>query len=126
MTKWQAFLRSTYKNVIVKRKYRAFMALLFDPSYRRDLNKLHELTKYTTNKEMRAINADSLVPGHRIVYPIYALGLFSVAKDLPPIRVVFDAVQGKYVVIDGNHRLPALVAWARTTDSKSLTCEVIW
>lgn len=126
MTKWRAFLRSTHKNVIVKRKYRAFLALLFDSSYRRDLNKLHELTKYTTNKEMRAISADALVPGHRIIYLGYALSLFSVAKDLPPIRVVFDAIQGKYVVIDGNHRLPALVTWARTTESKSLNCEVIW
>lgn len=125
MTKFKAFVRSFYKNIIVKRKYRALMALLFDSTYRRDINNLHLLTKNCTKKEVERIHVDALVAGHRVIYPGYALDLFGMVETLPAIRVVKDPTRNKYVVVDGNHRLPALLMHARSSGSYSVICEVI-
>lgn len=127
MTKWRAFCRSFHKNVIVKKKYKAFGHLLFDREYRASIEKLHQLTKNCTKNEVKPVHIDDLVPGHKIVYPAYALSLFGVANNLPKIRVVYDNERHKYVVVDGNHRLPALILYASTRGlyKDVLFCEVI-
>jgi hypothetical protein len=125
MTKWQAFRHSFHKNVIMKKKYKAFITAFIDPSYRRSINRLRELTKDCTREEVQYIGVEHLVHGHKIIYVGYALGLFAVAKDLPMIRVVYDVQQNRYVVVDGNHRLPALLSYARAIGASAIQCEVM-
>lgn len=124
MTKFKAFCRSFHKNVIVKRKYRAFWTLLIDRHYRADLDRLFELTKDCTKREQRELEVKDLVHGHRVVYEAYALELMRSKDSIPMIRVVFDPVSHKYVVVDGNHRLPAIKTRAMAGETK-VVCEVI-
>ena len=125
MSRWKSFARSFKKNVIGKKKYKAFAMLLFDREYRASINHLFFLTRGCTKSEIVRIDCRSLIPGHKVVYPAYALDLFSKTDELPPIRVVFDRVKQKYVVVDGNHRLPALLLRALASESKTIECELI-
>jgi len=125
LRKLQQFVRSFHKNVIVKRKYKAFLMIFTNATMRRDLNKLYTLSRDCTKREFRPIHINALRHGHAIVYPDYALSLFATARNLPAIRVVFDPVEAVYIVIDGNHRLPALLAYARHSNHEYINCEVM-
>ena len=122
MSKMTRFAKGFYKNVILRHKYKAFLLVIFSSQYRRDLNRLYLLTKGCTRSDLRPIHMDNIVHGHQIVYPGYALSLFSIASSLPPIRVVFDQTQHKFVVVDGNHRLPAL---KMAFNGEFIECEVM-
>lgn len=116
---------SFHKNVIVKKKYKSFLMAIVNPNMRRDLNRMYELTKNCTRTDLKSIPVNSLRHGHQVVYPDYALSLFAGAKDLPRIRVVYDPARDVYVVVDGNHRLPALLTYARHSNYEYIECEVL-
>ncbi len=120
MKKFFAFCKSFYKNVIIKRKFKAFWLILTDPEFKANLNRLHDLCKGKKRLVTRRISKDRIVPGHRIVYPAYAQSLVG-AVYIPPIKVVYDSKRRKYVIVDGNHRLPAILA----TSTKYAIVEVL-
>ena len=124
MAKWERILRSFYKNIIIKRKFKSYWQSFVDMEYRAQINKLYELTKDSTGTVMRYISTDLLVPGHKIIYPKYAQSLIENEESpLEPIKVVEH--DGKFVVVDGNHRLPAIKARAEKHKTNSTYCKVI-
>jgi hypothetical protein len=97
---------------------------LVDPSYRAQLNRLYELTKESSRMEIRYVKTALLVPGHKIIYPGYVLKLLrDESIELEPIRVIES--NGRFIVVDGNHRLPAIMERAKKRRFTSFTkCEV--
>jgi len=124
MSKWERILRSFYKNIIQKRKFRSYYQSFVDKEYRAQINELYELTKNSTGTEMRYVPTNLLTPGHKIIYPKYAQSLIDNEESpLEPIKVV--AWSGGYVVVDGNHRLPAILARAKKHNTNATYCKVI-
>lgn len=124
MEKWKRILRSFHKNIIIKRKFRSYWMSFVDREYRAQINRLYDLTKDSKGTEMRLVRTAMLVHGHKIIYPEYTLSLMlDDTTPLEPIKVVLS--YGKYVVIDGNHRLPAIIARAERLGTEWTQCEVI-
>jgi hypothetical protein len=95
-----------------------------DLEYRAQINRLYDLTKNSKGTEMRLIRTSLLVHGHKIIYHGYAESLMlDDTTPLEPIRVVHS--YGKYIVVDGNHRLPAIIARAERLKTEFTQCEVI-
>lgn len=106
--KWRSF----YKNIIVKRKFRSYWMFITDKEYRAQINNLYELTKNSVGTRMKFVPTSLLVHGHNVVYMEYATKLMMDDNvELPPVKVVKS--NGKYVVVDGNHRLPAILLRAK-------------
>lgn len=130
MKKYIRMAKSFYKNIIVKRKFKSYWQSFVDPEYRAQLNELYEITKHSSKREIRYVKTSLLVPGHKIIYPDYALSLLKKVYDdetveLEPIRVIEH--EGKFVVVDGNHRLPAIIERANRKHrglSSRTKCEV--
>lgn len=121
MKKLKAFCKSFYKNIIVKRKFKALYLLMFNREFRARLEVLHELTKNCTRTEIREIHWGLIKPGHQLIYRGYAAFLRENEKtmDIPMIRVVqINSTGTYYVVVDGNHRLPALAQRAYRTNGR--------
>lgn len=124
MKKLARIWRSFYKNIIIKKKFKSYWISFTDAGYRAEINRLYELTKDSTGTEMRMVRTDLLVHGHRIIYPEYTKSLMlDDTTQLEPIRVVWH--NDKYVVIDGNHRLPAIIARAKRKKTNGTMCEVL-
>lgn len=124
MKKWQRIWRSFYKNIIIKRKFRSYWMSFMDSEYRAQINRLYDLTKDSKGTEMRYVRTSLLVHGHKIIYPKYTESLMlDDTTKLEPIKVVQS--YGKYIVIDGNHRLPAIIARAERLKTEWTQCEVI-
>lgn len=124
MKKWQRILRSFYKNIVIKKKFKSYWVSFTDAGYRAEINRLFDLTKDSKGTVMRLIRTDLLVHGHRIIYPKYTESLMlDDTTELEPIRVVKH--EDKYVVVDGNHRLPAIIARAKRKQTHFTYCEVI-
>lgn len=124
MKKLQRIWRSFHKNIIIKRKFKSYWQSIVDAEYRGQINRLFELTKDSKGTEMRYVRTSLLVFGHKIIYPKYALSLMiDDSVQLEPIKVVEH--EGKFVVIDGNHRLPAIIERAERLGTEWTKCEVI-
>lgn len=124
MKKFKRILRSFHKNIIVKRKFRSYWMSFVDMEYRAQINNLFELTKDSVGTEFRLVPTSLLVHGHKIIYPEYTASLMlDDTTELEPIKVVEH--NGKFVVIDGNHRLPAIIARAARLKTEWTRCEVI-
>lgn len=124
MKKLLRMWRSFHKNIIVKRKFKSYWTSFVDSGYRAEINRLFDLTKNSTRTEMRLVPTSLLVHGHRIIYPEYTLSLMlDDTTPLEPIKVVEH--DGVFVVIDGNHRLPAIIARAARLKTEFTQCEVI-
>lgn len=124
MSKWERILRSFYKNVIIKRKFKSYWQSFVDIEYRAQINRLYELTKDSTGTEMRYVPTDKLVAGHKIIYPKYTQMLIDNEESpLEPIKVVEH--EEKFVVVDGNHRLPAIIDRAAKHKTNATYCKVI-
>jgi len=59
------------------------------------------------------VQLGSIVPGHKINYPLWVKHLVKKIntegwKKLEPIKVIWDYNQDKWLVVDGNHRLEAM------------------
>jgi hypothetical protein len=127
MKKFKAFCRSFYKNVIVKKKVRGFFYLFFTKEGRTAVERLWELTKNCTRIEVVTLDYECIQPGHRIIYKKYADYLLKNCREIkiPMIRVVADPTcKGRFIVVDGNHRLPALKERARRS-YRVIKCEVM-
>lgn len=124
MKKFKAFCRSFHKNVVVMGKWRAFFFVTFTKEGRSSINKLFELTKNCRTNTIESIHWSRIIPGHRIIYTKYAKGLedHELYLDIPMIRVVKN--HRYYVVVDGNHRLPAFIKRAKRTNDL-IKCEVM-
>lgn len=103
MSQWKKFLYSTYKNVILKRKFKSFFALFFDREYRDDINFISLITKNKINIKKSFIPLTRIRYGHKVHYPLYALSLAISNEPFPSLRVV--EYNSFYYVVDGNHRL---------------------
>jgi hypothetical protein len=124
MSKWERILRSFYKNIILKRKFKSYYQSFVDKEYRAQINELYELTKHSTGTVMKYVPTSLLTPGHKIIYPEYAQSLIDNEEaQLEPIKVV--ACSSGYVVVDGNHRLPAILARAKKHGTNLTYCKVI-
>ena len=123
MKKILRFLSSFYRNVILKRKFKVFWALLTDKEFQKNLNHLYELTKNCTRIERLCLNAEQICYGHKIFYRSYCVKLADNKDDIPRIKVVADPKLGedKYRVVDGNHRFLALLLRGQTV----IYCEVM-
>lgn len=111
MNKLKRFLLSTYRNVILKGKFRPFLLIIFDKSFREDIERLSYLTRKCTKVRRAVVQLRDLGPGHRVVYPKYVKGLkaSTILMSDNRLRVVSDGVG--YTVVDGNHRLACLKQW---------------
>lgn len=124
MGKYKRIWRSFYKNIIIKRKFKSYWTSFTDAGYRAEINRLFELTKNSKGTEMRLVRTSLLVHGHRIIYPKYTASLMlDDTTQLEPIKVIEH--EGKFVVIDGNHRLPAIIARAARLKTEFTKCEVL-
>lgn len=130
MSRLIGFCRSFYKNVIVKRKFKAFFMFLFDSEYRGAIERVYKASKGRKVTETREIEFRCIKQSHKIVYPDYAYILMrDEAREIPPIKVTLicqDKAQRQvYLVVDGNHRLPALMARAKKQGKTTILCEVM-
>lgn len=124
MTKFERWWRSFKKNVIQKRKFKAYLQYFFDSEYRSQIDRLFELTKHCTRKEYEQIPIWQLEHGHKITYPKYERALILNDEiDLEPIRVIQNGIV--FVVVDGNHRLAALRSRAKKYGTQFVLCEVL-
>lgn len=124
MSKWERILRSFWKNIIIKRKFKSYWQSFVDREYRSQINVLYLLTKDSKGTEMRYVPTDMLKAGHKIIYPKYSQSLIDNEESpLEPIKVVEYA--GEFIVVDGNHRLPAIIARAKKHNTNSTYCKVI-
>lgn len=116
MKKFCLFLRSFWRNVIIKRKIRPYIALMTDPQYKSDIRHMYRITKDCQGVVKALIPFASIDQGHKVLYPEYVATL-SRDKILPPIKVAKDG--HRYRVVDGNHRYAAMKTWVKD-------CESIW
>lgn len=124
MKQIKRFWKSFHKNIIVKKKFKAYWISLIDKEYRGQINNLFELTKNSVGTEMRYVRTSLLVAGHKVIYKEYTDSLINNDEvNLEPIKVIES--NGKFVVVDGNHRLPAILARAKRNSTTWTWCEVI-
>lgn len=124
MTKFQRWWHSFKKNVIQKKKFKAYLQYYWDSEYRNQINYLFEITRNCTKKEIEQIPIWQLVHGHKVTYPDYERMLvMNDHIDLEPIRVVQHGIS--FVVVDGNHRLAALRSRSKKYGIQYATCEVL-
>lgn len=106
-------VRSFIKN-IKKGKFKAIFRGIWDPEYRAQIN---HMVRLTTRADMILchdhVSIRSIVPGHAINYPDWVDTLCEQIrshgwKSIEPIKVIWDPDQGKWLVVDGNHRFEAL------------------
>lgn len=109
MKKFWLFLKSTYRNVILKRKLKPFLMLLTDAEFRASINKMYELTRNCSRIDIVEVRLGDIGFGHKIVYPEYVKTLSPDVYALPRIKVCREGVG--YRVIDGNHRLACFKRW---------------
>lgn len=126
MKKLKRMWRSFHKNIIVKKKFRSYFMSIVDKEYRQQINRIYELTKDSKTTVMEEIPSWRIEPGHKIIYPEYELWLYCNCNNLKidPIKVVSDG-KGKFIVVDGNHRLTALKQRAFENKTCKILCEVI-
>lgn len=126
MKKFKQFLKSTWKNVILKRKFKAFAMLIIDKEYRDQLNYLYELTKDCTKVTVKDVSLFYIVRGHKIIYKNYCKKLWlnpELIKE--PLKVKWDKKEGVYLVIDGNHRYEPLRYHKLLKNETVIKCEVM-
>lgn len=124
MTKYERWWRSFKKNIIKKKKFKAYFQYYIDSEYRAQINRLFEITKDCTSKSLEYVPVWQLEHGHKITYPDYELQLMrDDSVDLEPIRVVQQGIV--FVVIDGNHRLNAIRSRAKRYGTELVLCEVL-
>jgi hypothetical protein len=98
---------------------------LVDLEYRNQIKHIFEITKDTTHSKVMLVPTHLLVHGHKIVYHEYAAALMLDDEiNLEPIKVFLR--NGKYIVIDGNHRLPAIISRSERLGKKRVRAEVIF
>lgn len=106
-----------------KMKFKAIFRYLYDRQYRAQIDNLAE---YTCDKDLRAIEDVQVRVGdvmfsHEINYPSWVDALvaqihFKGLASLEPIKIMrHKSFDGKYLVIDGNHRLAAMKKSAHVT-----------
>lgn len=124
MNKFIRIVKSFYKNIIIKRKFRSYWMSFTDSEYRSQITRIYNLTKNSTGAELRYVPTDTLVHGHKLIYHSYAQSLIeNEEKSLEPIKVFFH--EGKHIVVDGNHRLPAILFRAAKHKTNLTYCKVI-
>lgn len=110
MRKFCLFLRSVWKNVVLKQKFKPFLLLFTDKSFRAEINEMYRLTKNCRTLTRTKVRFDSIIEGHRILYPEYVRELrYRILDGYVPDPIKVVAVEGGYQVIDGNHRHAALL-----------------
>lgn len=125
MRKLKRMWRSFHKNIIVKRKFRSYWMSLVDLEYRSQIKYIFDITKETTQSKIAFVPINLLVHGHKIVYHEYAAALMVDDEvNLEPIKVFYH--KGMYVVIDGNHRLPAIKSRSERLGLEKIKAEVIF
>jgi len=125
MIQFKRMWRSFYKNIIIKRKFRSYWTSFVDKEYRDQIRHIYQITKHCTASKMMNIPTHMLVHGHKVIYRGYANDLvFNDCADLEPIKVV--EYQGQYVVVDGNHRLPAIMSRYKRGKMQWTKCELIY
>lgn len=117
--------RSFYKNIIVKRKFKAYWTYFVDPEYKAQVDNIYKITSKCTASRMVEVPTHLLVHGHKVVYLEYSNNLiFNDKAVLEPIKVILH--KGNYVVIDGNHRLPAIISRSKRNKTWWTKCELIY
>jgi hypothetical protein len=117
--------RSFHKNIIVKRKFKAYWTYFVDPEYKAQVDNIYKITAHCTGSKMMNIPTHMLVHGHKVIYLEYANSLvFNDCANLEPIKVVEH--EGRYVVVDGNHRLPAIMSRYKRKKMQWTKCELIY
>ena len=107
-------------------KYKAVFKYFVKKSYRKDLNLLRDiLSKEPLTSHKKTINLNMIEFSHEINYPHWVKKLEENIDDkvsyiIPPIKVILH--EGKYLVVDGNHRLKA---YKNTLHSNSLLNVVV-
>lgn len=117
--------RSFHKNIIVKRKFKAYWTYFIDPEYKAQVDNIYKITAHCRASKMMNIPTHMLVHGHKVIYLEYANSLvFNDCANLEPIKVVEH--EGRYVVVDGNHRLPAIMSRYKRKKMQWTKCELIY
>ena len=106
------FKRAFKEDVLKKRKYKAFLRLAYDPSYRKDIIKLFQaLQQREGNALYTTESIENLHQSHAINYEKWVINLawsLMVDREGKPYRLSFIKIDGKLCVVDGNHRLAAM------------------
>lgn len=99
---------------IKKKKFKAMFRYFFDSNYKRQVDHMIRTVKQRPVRCVESsVRIGDITYGHPINYPkwvstlrwrIQHLGYTS----LDPIKIIWDETKGKYLVVDGNHRLAAL------------------
>ena len=99
---------------IKKKKFKAMLRYFYDSQYRDQVNYMVNLVKQNEVKCIETtVRIGDIKFGHSINYPKWVQILrYLIHRDgylsLDPIKVIIDNSCGKYLVVDGNHRLMAL------------------
>lgn len=117
--------RSFHKNIIVKRKFKAYWTYLVDAEYQEQIQNIYRITAHCRACKIMQLPTNMLVHGHKVIYAEYSKRLMqNDSLELEPIKVVEH--NGRYVVIDGNHRLPAILDRSKRLNTQWTKCELIY
>lgn len=118
-------IKSFYKNIILKRKFKAYAMSFYDKEYRNQINNIYKFTKHSRGTMLDAVPVDLLKHGHKIIYSEYEKVLTENDHiPIQPIKVV-QLPDSTFLVVDGNHRLKAVVKRAKKNGQDKVVCEVI-
>lgn len=98
--------------VIYRKKFRALYFYLLDKDYRTDINYLIGIKATTKLKRIPVkVVLDDIRPSHRVIYRNWVRHLVQLytanPKAYEPIEI-YEFAPGRYMPMDGNHRLAAL------------------
>jgi hypothetical protein len=104
------FYLDKIKSNFLKFKVYAMFRFLIDKDYRRDIRIIKKMSEVPYVYKNVRVEISELVAGHSVNYPRWVKKLVKQlldGKHPPHMEVMYHDRLKKYVVLDGNHRLPA-------------------
>lgn len=106
-------VRSLFKN-IRKGKWKAIFRMFYDKNYRDDIKYMLQVVRERPVKLVESeIPLNLIKSSHEINYWDWVIELrlrirINGYLSLEPIKIIWDDVELKYLIVDGNHRFAAL------------------
>jgi hypothetical protein len=92
-------------------KFESLFRRLYDKKYRADIAHQWKVTGEFKLASMRTtMQINWIHPSHQVIYGDWVLTLrqrLRFGERLPPIKIIWDRFNCRYITIDGNHRLDA-------------------
>ena len=109
------YVRALCRKIFIQRKLKPIIAYLTDSSYRKDVRLIQQHTSFGATTVDSYVPFNQLRPSHKIHYWDWVFKLRNrIARGeridrSNPLEVSYQPESGTYLVVDGNHRLQAMI-----------------